>query len=260
MKNRLTNYNFWISMVSAVLLIFQAFDLQFDIEYINEIVTAVLGLLVVIGIISDPTKSSTSSSSNSSLANQSTQTANTASEETKGENVEATGEEANAETTNEEGVNENEEIIKDTSTTNENTENLARESLDNAQPNENPGEITAETIPTIKETSSSNDLVSNNFEVLIKQISTDLNKSMSELYKVQESLNKQTMSAISKDDLVASNSTSNVVENTTSNVSNELNQENSSSEPATKTSSLNENREEKNTSEVVTCHNINYVM
>ena len=259
MKNRLTNYNFWISMVSAVLLIFQAFDLQFDIEYINEIVTAVLGLLVVIGIISDPTKSSTSSSSNSSLANQSTQTGNTASEKTKGEEVKAT-KETNAETINEEGVNENEEIIKDTSTTNENTENLARESLDNAQPNENPGEITAETIPTIKETSSSNDLVSNNFEVLIKQISTDLNKSMSELYKVQESLNKQTMSAISKDDLVASNSTSNVVENTTSNVSNELNQENSSSEPATKTSSLKENREEKNTSEVVTCHNINYVM
>ena len=246
-------------MVSAVLLIFQAFDLQFDIEYINEIVTAVLGLLVVIGIISDPTKSSTSSSSNSSLANQSTQTGNTASEKTKGEEVKAT-KETNAETINEEGVNENEEIIKDTSTTNENTENLARESLDNAQPNENPGEITAETIPTIKETSSSNDLVSNNFEVLIKQISTDLNKSMSELYKVQESLNKQTMSAISKDDLVASNSTSNVVENTTSNVSNELNQENSSSEPATKTSSLKENREEKNTSEVVTCHNINYVM
>ena len=259
MKNRLTNYNFWISMVSAVLLIFQAFDLQFDIEYINEIVTAVLGLLVVIGIISDPTKSSTSSSSNSSLANQSTQTGNTASEKTKGEEVKAT-KETNAETINEEGVNENEEIIKDTSETYENTENLARESLDNAQPNENPGEITAETIPTIKETSSSNDLVSNNFEVLIKQISTDLNKSMSELYKVQESLNKQTMSAISKDDLVASNSTSNVVENTTSNVSNELNQENSSSEPATKTSSLNENREEKNTSEVVTCHNINYVM
>lgn len=255
MKNRLTNYNFWISMVSAVLLIFQAFDLQFDIEYINEIVTAVLGLLVVIGIISDPTKSSTSSSSNSSLANQSTQTGNTASEKTKGEEVKAT-KETNAETINEEGVNENEEIIKDTSETYENTENLARESLDNAQPNENPGETTAETIPTIKETSSSNDLVSNNFEVLIKQISTDLNKSMSELYKVQESLNKQTMSAISKDDLVASNSTSNVVENTTSNVSNELNQENSSSEPATKTSSLNENREEKNTSEVVTCHNI----
>lgn len=56
-KNRLTNYNFWISIVSAVLLILQAFEFQFDIMYINEIATAVLGLLVVIGIINDPTKS-----------------------------------------------------------------------------------------------------------------------------------------------------------------------------------------------------------
>lgn len=55
-KNRLTNYNFWISIVSAVLLILQAFKFEFDIAYINEIATAVLGLLVVIGIISDPTR------------------------------------------------------------------------------------------------------------------------------------------------------------------------------------------------------------
>ena len=57
-KNRFTNYNFWISIVSAVLLILQAFEFQFDIMYINEIATAVLGLLVVIGIINDPTKTS----------------------------------------------------------------------------------------------------------------------------------------------------------------------------------------------------------
>ena len=56
-KNRITNYNFWISIVSAVLLILQAFHINFDIAYINEIATAVLGLLVVIGIINDPTKS-----------------------------------------------------------------------------------------------------------------------------------------------------------------------------------------------------------
>jgi len=56
-RNRITNYNFWISIVSAALLILQAFEFQFDIAYINEIATAVLGLLVVIGIISDPTKS-----------------------------------------------------------------------------------------------------------------------------------------------------------------------------------------------------------
>ncbi len=55
-KNRFTNYNFWISLISAVLLILQAFKIEFDIAYFNEIATAVLGLMVVIGIISDPTK------------------------------------------------------------------------------------------------------------------------------------------------------------------------------------------------------------
>lgn len=62
-KNRLTNYNFWISIVSAVLLILQNFDVHFDIANFNEIVTGVLGLLVVIGIINDPTKSSTTNES-----------------------------------------------------------------------------------------------------------------------------------------------------------------------------------------------------
>lgn len=55
-KNRLTNYNFWISIFSAVLLILQALKIEFDIAYVNEIFTAVLGLLVVIGIINDPTR------------------------------------------------------------------------------------------------------------------------------------------------------------------------------------------------------------
>lgn len=59
MKNRLTNYNFWISMFSAVLLILQALKIEFDIAYVNEIFTAVLGLLVVVGIIIDPTKTAT---------------------------------------------------------------------------------------------------------------------------------------------------------------------------------------------------------
>ncbi len=60
-KNRLTNYNFWISIFSAVLLILQALKIEFDIAYVNEIFTAVLGLLVVIGIINDPTRTTVKS-------------------------------------------------------------------------------------------------------------------------------------------------------------------------------------------------------
>ena len=63
-KNRLTNYNFWISIFSAVLLILQALKIEFDIAYVNEIFTAVLGLLVVIGIISDPTRTTVKSTDN----------------------------------------------------------------------------------------------------------------------------------------------------------------------------------------------------
>lgn len=66
-KNRLTNYNFWISIFSAVLLILQALKIEFDIAYVNEIFTAVLGLLVVIGIISDPTRTTVKSSESAHL-------------------------------------------------------------------------------------------------------------------------------------------------------------------------------------------------
>ncbi len=75
-KSRLTNYNFWVSMVSAVLLVLQAFDLKFDIAHLNEIVTAILGLLVVIGIINDPTKNANLKTSNLADVNQQKDTTN----------------------------------------------------------------------------------------------------------------------------------------------------------------------------------------
>ncbi|MDD4351282.1 MAG: phage holin [Clostridia bacterium] len=56
--SRLKNYNFWISMVSAILLVLQnLFDMKVDVAFVNEAVSSVLGILVVIGIINDPTKS-----------------------------------------------------------------------------------------------------------------------------------------------------------------------------------------------------------
>ena len=59
--NRLKNYNFWLSIISAGLLICQTvFDVNFDSAYTNEIISGVLGLFVVIGIINDPTKSNSS--------------------------------------------------------------------------------------------------------------------------------------------------------------------------------------------------------
>ena len=59
--NRLKNYNFWLSIISAGLLICQTvFDVNFDNAYTNEIISGVLGLFVLIGIINDPTKTNSS--------------------------------------------------------------------------------------------------------------------------------------------------------------------------------------------------------
>lgn len=56
--SRFKNYNFWISMVSAILLVLQnLFDMKVDVAFVNEAMSSVLGILVVIGIINDPTKS-----------------------------------------------------------------------------------------------------------------------------------------------------------------------------------------------------------
>ena len=49
-------------MFSAVLLILQALKIEFDVAYVNEIFTAVLGLLVVVGIVIDPTKTASKTS------------------------------------------------------------------------------------------------------------------------------------------------------------------------------------------------------
>lgn len=54
MKERLKNYGFWISLVSGIIMVLQAFGLRIDAPYVNEIITAVLGVLVVLGIINNP--------------------------------------------------------------------------------------------------------------------------------------------------------------------------------------------------------------
>lgn len=51
---RLKSSNFWVSMISAVVLILQAvFNVEIKTEYLNQIIMAILGLLVMSGIVSD---------------------------------------------------------------------------------------------------------------------------------------------------------------------------------------------------------------
>ena len=51
---RLKSSNFWVSMLSAVILILQAvFNVEIKTEYLTQIIMAILGLLVMSGIITD---------------------------------------------------------------------------------------------------------------------------------------------------------------------------------------------------------------
>ena len=155
MKNRLTNYNFWISLVSAVLLILQAFNFQFDIAYINEIATAVLGLLVVIGIISDPTKTAKSNETqkldtNKEIAGKTTSKIENKSDETK---------------PNEDVPLSNKEVSEEQKA----ELNLLEKELETA-------------VPIDEQNANVADNFEINFQNLIKQISDDLNQKLGTLY------------------------------------------------------------------------------
>ena len=48
---KLKSSNFWVSMISAIVLILQAvFNVEIKAEYLNQIIMGILGLLVMSGI------------------------------------------------------------------------------------------------------------------------------------------------------------------------------------------------------------------
>jgi len=55
LKARMKNYGFWVSMASAVLLALTKAGVRVDDAHVMTIVQAVLGVLVVAGIINNPT-------------------------------------------------------------------------------------------------------------------------------------------------------------------------------------------------------------
>lgn len=180
-KKRLTNYNFWISIVSAVLLILQAFDISFDIAYINEIVTAVLGLLVVIGIINDPTKTNKDSTTNNQSSNSNTSLTNESSQNDESElEIESNQTEGD--------LNENSNVIE--------TEKRENVGVDNI-PNESEDE------DNIRDSE-------NDYEVLVNKIYSDLNEMRANLEKIYSS-NKID---ITKENLENEENNINIQENT----------------------------------------------
>lgn len=167
-KNRITNYNFWISIVSATLLILQAFNIKLDIANINEIVTALLGLLVVIGIINDPTKSAKDTENDAKLTNKK-KAGNKQIEPSKIENKA----EKDVEDVNQKGDNEQ-----------QNEENQIDNKDLNIVENEH------ETMPIAKQNENDFDLAENDLQVLVDKIAQDLEQKYAELNKAVDMLNK----------------------------------------------------------------------
>lgn len=54
-KERIKNIGFWTSLISAVFLILGAFGVEIGGETASGIINSVCSLLVVLGVISDPT-------------------------------------------------------------------------------------------------------------------------------------------------------------------------------------------------------------
>ena len=54
-KERIKNIGFWVSIISAVFLILGAFGVEIGDETASSVINAICSLLVVTGIVSDPT-------------------------------------------------------------------------------------------------------------------------------------------------------------------------------------------------------------
>ncbi len=58
LKERAKNIGFWVSLLGSIFLILGAFGVKVPNATADSIVSAVCSLLVVLGIVSDPTKGS----------------------------------------------------------------------------------------------------------------------------------------------------------------------------------------------------------
>lgn len=65
---KLKSSSFWVSMISAVVLILQAvFNVDIKTEYLSQIIMAMLGVLVMTGIVSDSPNNETQSNKDLSI-------------------------------------------------------------------------------------------------------------------------------------------------------------------------------------------------
>lgn len=222
-KNRLTNYNFWISIVSATLLILQAFNIKLDIANINEIVTALLGLLVVIGIINDPTKSGKEAENIKEKTNtKALQIKHNGCVKTKIDDgqgakdttqIDVLNEEDNSSQTENSNITNSVEncggnefscpVCEDVEIAKNEQEDLLQNAENQTMIEQSSTDLNNQTfeavmendIPSAKQNEADYDLAENDLQVLINQISMDLKNKYAELSKLADGLNFATKKA-----------------------------------------------------------------
>lgn len=56
MKDKLKSKGFWISLTGAVVVLMQTLGVKFDVAYVNEVISAVCAVLIVVGVMVDDVK------------------------------------------------------------------------------------------------------------------------------------------------------------------------------------------------------------
>lgn len=65
MKEKLKSKRFWLTLVGAVIVLLQAIGLKVDVPAVNEIVTAICSIGIVLGVMIEDTKPKKSQESES---------------------------------------------------------------------------------------------------------------------------------------------------------------------------------------------------
>ena len=55
MKEKLRNKGFWLGLIGAVIMFLQAIGIKVDVPAVNEIISALMAILVVLGVVTNST-------------------------------------------------------------------------------------------------------------------------------------------------------------------------------------------------------------
>lgn len=58
MKNKIKTKSFWVEFAGAVILILQTFGLKINVPVVNEVISALCAIAILVGVMVDDTKKS----------------------------------------------------------------------------------------------------------------------------------------------------------------------------------------------------------